>query len=107
MTFYNSFFGFPNNYWHPYYKKTNLHNFQNSTNANNNYFYNYKKTSSDSFNESEEVNNSCNYENNFFNFLGLNLQPDDILILALLFFLYKEDCDDIYLYIALLLLLLS
>ena len=71
--------------------------------------YNYKNTSPDSFSskESEEVQNRSSFNNNYFNFLGLNLESDDLLILGILFFLYKEGCDDIYLYIALFLLLIS
>lgn len=94
------FFGFPN-YKKPYYKGTNsyLHNFYDSK----------KNTSSDSFNfkEPEEVKHYSNPENNNFNFLGLNLQSDDLLLLGILFFLYKEGSNDIYLYIILFLLLLS
>lgn len=108
MPYNNPFFGFPNYYWHPYYKNINIHKTQNYSNNIPNYACNYnKKTSSDSFNEPEEVKNSSDFDNNIFNFLGLNLQSDDLLILVLLFFLYKEGCDDIYLYIALFLLLLN
>lgn len=39
--------------------------------------------------------------------LGLKLYLDDLIILALLFFLYKEDVKDESLFIALILLLLS
>lgn len=110
--FYNTpFFGFPNAYLHPYYKASNLHssknNLSNSNSINNNYNLGQKNSSASlNFKEAEEVHNSS-YEDNYFNFLGLNLQSDDLLILGLLFFLYKEGCDDIYLYIALFLLLLS
>ena len=41
------------------------------------------------------------------NFLGFSLAFDDLLILAILFFLYKEKNEDPYLYIALILLLLN
>ena len=53
-------------------------------------------------------NNTCdNNDENFFDFFGLKLAFDDLLILAVLFFLYKEETKDPYLYISLLLLLLS
>ena len=44
--------------------------------------------------------NNCNFENRntdeVFDFLGIKLASDDLLILALLFFLYKEDVKDPY-----------
>ena len=42
-----------------------------------------------------------------FNLFGIHLYYDDILILMLLFFLYKEDVKDPSLFISLILLLLS
>lgn len=42
-----------------------------------------------------------------FEIFGLKLYFDDILLLGLLFFLYSEEVDDMNLYIALILLLLS
>ena len=42
-----------------------------------------------------------------FEIFGIKLHFDDLLIIALLFFLYQEDVKDTYLYIALILLLLS
>lgn len=47
-----------------------------------------------------------NYDQ-YFEIFGLKLYFDDLLILILLFFLYKEDVKDNYLYIVLFLLLLS
>ncbi|NLC87162.1 MAG: hypothetical protein GX682_00010 [Clostridiaceae bacterium] len=49
-------------------------------------------------------NESCD---DFFEIFGIKLSVDDLLILALLFFLYKENVDDNYLFVALILLLLS
>ena len=43
----------------------------------------------------------------YFEILGIKLYNDDILLLCLIFFLYKEDVKDPYLFIALILLLLS
>ncbi len=43
----------------------------------------------------------------FFEIFGLKLYFDDILIICLLFFLYKEEVHDEYLFTALILLLLS
>lgn len=42
-----------------------------------------------------------------FEIFGIKLYFDDLLIIALLFFLYQEEVKDSYLYIALILLLLS
>lgn len=61
-------------------------------------------------------NNNCSINNaqniiddneQCFEIFGLKLHFDDLLIIALLFFLYQEDVKDTYLYIALILLLLS
>ena len=46
-------------------------------------------------------------ENAFFEIFGIKLYYDDILLICLIFFLYQEDVDDPYLFIALILLLLS
>lgn len=42
-----------------------------------------------------------------FDILGLKLYHDDILLIGLIFFLYKEEVKDQYLFFALILLLLS
>ena len=46
-------------------------------------------------------------EDECFEIFGLKLHFDDLLLIALLFFLYEENVKDTYLYIALILLLLS
>lgn len=43
----------------------------------------------------------------YFDLFGLKLYHDDILLIGLIFFLYKEDVKDQYLFFALILLLLS
>ena len=43
----------------------------------------------------------------YFDLFGLKLYNDDLLLIGLIFFLYKEDVKDQYLFIALILLLLS
>ena len=43
----------------------------------------------------------------FFNIFGINLYFDDILLISLIFFLYKEGVEDESLFVALILLLLS
>ena len=52
----------------------------------------------------DDLNNN---DDNFFEIFGLKLAFDDLLIIAMLFFLYKEEVNDTYLYIALILLLLT
>lgn len=46
-------------------------------------------------------------DENFFDLLGIKLYNDDLLLIGLIFFLYKEDVKDQYLFFALILLLLS
>lgn len=128
----NYYYQRPNYYTSNYYKLNNniskpSNNFQNSTNTsvnntsnsfnkniNNHSSCNTKKESTFSPHlqtESKKVDFSCddNYysDTEYFNILGFSLHIDDLLILALLFFLYQEGIDDIYLYISLVLLLLS
>ena len=47
------------------------------------------------------------FENNYIEFMGIKLYFDDILLICLLFFLYNENVKDTYLFISLILLLLS
>lgn len=44
---------------------------------------------------------------NYLEILGIKLYSDDILLLCLIFFLYKEGVQDEYLFISLIMLLLS
>ncbi len=48
-----------------------------------------------------------NKDETYFDLFGLKLYNDDLLLIGLIFFLYKEDVKDKYLFIALILLLLS
>lgn len=64
--------------------------------------------------DNKEVKNSAENESNyycrnnsFFEIFGLKLYEDDILLISLIFFLYKEGVKDNYLLFALVLLLLS
>ena len=110
------FFGFPYQYpYNSYYRKgmntDNLGNNSESTNSN-------CKTSSETNNRNDKTSK---YRQPFsFNFdgfsdnskpiaelLGINLYIDDIIILCLLFILYKEEVKDAMLFICLLLLLIS
>jgi len=57
--------------------------------------------------EKTQFNNEEYNNEEIFEIFGLKLHFDDLLIITLLFFLYQEDVKDTYLYIALILLLLS
>ena len=46
-------------------------------------------------------------DNGIIDIFGFKLHTDDLLILLILFILYKEDVKDKFLYIALILLLIS
>lgn len=48
-----------------------------------------------------------NFDFNHINILGIDLFSDDILLILLIYFLYTEGVKDIYLFIILILLLLS
>lgn len=84
---------------------------------NNNFFKNDSKNVSKNNNYHPEKDNNYynnnkneylgDFNNNFFEIFGLKLAFDDLLIIAMLFFLYKEEVNDTYLYIALILLLLT
>lgn len=54
----------------------------------------------------EEISQKSN-DNAFFEIFGIKLYFDDILLICLIFFLYNEGVQDQYLFIALILLLLS
>lgn len=92
---------------YPYRKKTNfVHNVNNapkapslSNSCNTNSSHNTK--------EKESIYSDCTNTEECFEIFGLKLYFDDLLILALLFFLYQEEVKDTYLYMALILLLLS
>lgn len=113
-----------------YYRTNNINNSStNSKNQNNNSYNHSNNLNKNTINESpsnekkdsnfsnhikeenRKIDLSCddNYysDNQYFNILGFNFHVDDLLILAILFCLYKEGNDDIYLYISLFLLLLS
>lgn len=83
---------------------------------NNKHTYNTNKTYnlSSNYNEEECIPDTLNTKESeinsseqYFELFGIKLYFDDLLILALLFFLYKEEVNDSYLYIILLMLLLS
>lgn len=75
-----------------------------------NKYENFDNSSNDVEDRNFKVNNIENIDDDSegcFEIFGLKLHFDDLLIIALLFFLYQEEVKDTYLYIALILLLLS
>ena len=71
------------------------------------------KNSSHNNNVSKKAENSENFKSSsessdyFFEIFGLKLHFDDVLIMCILFFLYKEDVHDEELFLCLILILLS
>lgn len=85
--------------------------FDNNYLNNNNLDNNLKNDNKALNKEKELVENVDTSRNNsddtIINIMGIKLAFDDLIILGLLFLLYMENVDDIFLYIVLILLLLS
>ena len=85
---------------------SNIHNTVTSNNINNS--SNVQSNNSLLFNEPpSDTRYETNNDTVIFEFLGLKIYFDDILILLILLFLYEEKIQDEYLFIALILLLLN
>lgn len=80
---------------------TRPQNFNNIGNSSN-----YSKNDN-SNNVTEDTASTSNMYEQYFEIFGMKLYFDDLLILALIFFLYKEDVKDSSLFIILFLLLLG
>ena len=105
----NSFSFFPpfygNSYIHPHINKRN--NF-NPVYSNYSKKYDSKTYNSNIKNNKHKLNEQQNINSNdYFEILGIKLHYDDILLICLIFFLYKEGVKDETLFIGLILLLLS
>ena len=64
----------------------------------------------EAFSKKEDIKNSRNNDEKkepIFDFFGVQLYFDDILLISLIFFLYNEGVQDQFLFISLILLLLS
>lgn len=107
------------NRFHPHYYENNevIHNTSKKNNINNdniidenNTNYNNKKRTS-KYNSFANINISALLESDLdtpiIEIFGIKLYLDDLIIIGLLFFLYKEDVQDEILFCILLLLLLS
>ena len=102
---------FKKNYYNPYFP-SNLSSNYNYSNKNNGKINSKITYDANLIDVKADCNNSINNMSDVngddtFDFFGLKLHSDDLLIIGLLFFLYKEDVKDPYLYISLILLLLS
>lgn len=109
-SFYNNYY----RYYRPYLPTKS----ENSSNSNSSYSVEDKSDNNKNSDEKSSRYYSfgpINFKNPFFSdveepifeILGIDLYLDDIIILGLLFFLYKEGVQDEMLYISLVLLLLS
>lgn len=85
---------------------TNRPNHKQPNNFYNNSTNYYKKEKMPTSTETASSNNNDD-DNSIFEIFGIKLHSDDILLICLIFFLYKEGVKDEYLFISLILLLLS
>ena len=92
-----SYRGYPHNTNIPYPNSRN--SFQSPTE----HRYSKKKDK----NPNITLNKTKEPEDTYFEILGIKLHYDDILLICLIFFLYKEGVHDEYLFVALIMLLLS
>lgn len=76
-------------------------------NNNANYSRTNKKTEQKNAEDSETLRSSTESSEYFFEIFGLKIHFDDILIICILFFLYKEEVHDEELFLCLILLLIS
>ena len=117
MIFNYPFFRF-NNKTHPYrpYNYANYGNLYNNSLLNKQEnFSNIPQTKTQYILDNKHIDSNTNFSNNknfiqnehFLSILGIKLYFDDLIILALLFFLYNEGVKDEGLFICLILLLIS
>ena len=101
------------NYYPPHFQGgVNNPNLQNDIKKqkhnNSDNFKNFKSSSNYNTTSKKIIeNNNAQDSGEIFEIFGLKLHFDDLLIICLLFFLYEEDVKDTYLYIVLIMLLLS
>ncbi len=114
--YFQYFYRYPS-YYPPYYSKSNNTTYNDKT-IDKNISYKtetenvqaknrYTKKSTPIFPFSFNPNGFSDIEEPILEFLGIKLYQDDLIILTLLFILYKEEVKDETLFISLILLLLS
>ena len=96
------------NYYNPTYARNYTPDFYNRTPSNISQITPPNQQTIKNFSNSEQPrSNSKSEDNVWFDLFGIKLYFDDVLILSLLFFLYKEEVKDEGLFLALVLLLIS
>lgn len=89
------------------YSKTNIHTTKKASSQSKGYCNNEKPSYGFNFLNSFFNQADRSEDESYFDLFGLKLYNDDLLLIGMIFFLYKEDVKDQYLFIALILLLLS
>ncbi len=106
------------NYKDEFYQDVNNRKSDNNShhkNTKSSFHNNVMKTVSDSKNknykeynkEFSKISKNDDYDNEIIEILGIKLHQDDIILICLIFFLYQEGVKDEFLFIALILLLLT
>lgn len=96
------------NYYNPTYARNYTPDFYNRAPSNISQITPSNQQAIKNFSKSEQPpSNSKSEDNVWFDLFGIKLYFDDVLILSLLFFLYKEEVKDEGLFLALVLLLIS
>ncbi len=104
--FYDNYYRYNPYIPNPSYNKDNIN--KNSLQSNDIEFHNKKSSKYNSFGPIHfKTPLFTNIEEPIFEIFGIKLYLDDIIILGLLFFLYKENVQDQMLYMVLILLLIS
>lgn len=98
-------FGPPFQYYNPYYRNNFYNNYRPSTPIKQNISHENQQTNNDCKNINPPTEK--NDDNVWLDILGIKLYFDDVLILSLLFFLYQEEVKDEWLFLSLVLLLIS
>lgn len=93
-------YGFPFPYFNPY-RRNNYYT------QHYHQFPNIKSNCNDNSSDKKHTNEKNDEDEVWLELFGIKLYFDDILILSLLFFLYKENVKDEGLFLALVLLLIS
>lgn len=105
MMFPYSFYRYPHSNY-PYNRYPHVHNPFNNP-AYNTQFEQHNKHLNNSIEKEEKKETREKQESPFIEIFGISLYFDDILLICIIFFLFQEGIDDEWLYIALILLLLS
>lgn len=99
---------YPNKYQNTNSFSSNINNFSNCSNNSTNTNKNTENTFEEKSQEKGKFSMNLPPNSDFvLDLFGLHLYFDDVLILGLLFFLYKEDVKDEGLFLALIMLLIS